>query len=249
MYSFHAAVQNFTLRDALGSDLSGTLKSLHDMGMRYCETAGLYGLSPAEARDLFDKNGLQAIGAHYGLDHLEVSFDAVVHEAQAMGFDFVVLPWIGQDIYGGGWAQVADRLNRLGKRYRQEGLELLYHNHSFEFDLENGKPGYDILMEGAEAFGFELDVYWCFAAGFDPVDYVRRLSGRLPLAHFKDGIPGNKPEHVPCGQGKIDWSPLLDACEEAGVKYGIIELDESPIDPIEAVRQSLEFFVSRGVPA
>ncbi len=249
MYSFHCAVQNFTLRDAFGSDLNGTLKILHDMGMKNCETAGLYGLSAEQAKNDFAKQKLQAIGAHYGLGQLEDGFDAVVHEARTLDYNYVVLPWIGNDVFGAGWALVADRLNVLGQRYRQEGLELLYHNHSFEFELENGKPGFDILMEGAEAFGFELDVYWCFAAGFDPADYVRRLSGRLPLAHFKDGIPGNKPEHVPCGQGKIDWAPILDACEEAGVKYGITELDESPIDPIEAVRQSLEFFVSRGVPA
>ena len=45
----------------------------------------------------------------------------------------------------------------------------------------------------------------------------------------------------------MDWDAILPEAQDAGVQYGAIELDESPGDPIDAVRKSFEFFYGKGL--
>jgi hypothetical protein len=40
---------------------------------------------------------------------------------------------------------------------------------------------------------------------------------------------------------------VLEACRKAGVKFGAVELDESPASPLDAIRTSYDFFASKGV--
>jgi hypothetical protein len=45
----------------------------------------------------------------------------------------------------------------------------------------------------------------------------------------------------------MDYDAILSAAKAANVEFGAIELDESPIAPIEAVKQSYEFLKSKGL--
>ena len=45
----------------------------------------------------------------------------------------------------------------------------------------------------------------------------------------------------------MDFDAILPVAQEIGVQYGVIELDESPGDPIDAVRKSFEYFYSKGL--
>ena len=44
----------------------------------------------------------------------------------------------------------------------------------------------------------------------------------------------------PVGEGNLNWRRIIEACKKAGVKYGFVEMDETIIDPFEAVRISLQ---------
>src|SRR5687768_3827237 len=48
-------LQLYTVRDAAGKDLDGTLAQIAAAGYRLVETAGMYGRSGADLRALFDK--------------------------------------------------------------------------------------------------------------------------------------------------------------------------------------------------
>ena len=62
---------------------------------------------------------------------------------------------------------------------------LLYHNHDFEFvTMPDGSFGLDYMYSHipAEHLATELDTCWVRVAGQDPAAYVRKYTGRAPIA-------------------------------------------------------------------
>jgi sugar phosphate isomerase/epimerase len=149
-----------------------------------------------------------------------------------------------------GWATVAKRFEPIGAKLRDLGFVLAYHNHNFEFALENGKPGLDVLYEAADPalLKAQIDAYWVLYGGGDPASYIRKLKGRVPLVHLKDGKKGGPNAHfLEVGQGDVDWDDVLAACKESEVDFGAIEQDSSERDSMESARMSVEFLRARGI--
>lgn len=233
------AVQLFTLRDLLEQDLVGTLEKVSYSGYHYVETAGFYGRTAKEFRQLLEDCGLEAIACHVGLGDVENDLAATAKSALDLGASWLVVPWIGKADYESGWAQFGKRLGEISESVIQNGLKFAYHNHDFEFADENGEPGFQILWNSApETVEVELDVYWAEFAGFNPESVLRNLAGRVPLVHFKDGKGG---KHTPVGQGDLDWDGIIKACKTIGSEYAIVELDDCPKDPIECIAESYDF--------
>lgn len=239
------SVQLYTVRDALSSDLAGTLGQIKKIGLEYVELAGMYGRSATEWKTMLNEEGLLASGAHIGLELLQADLDTVISDAKTIGFEYVILPWVDSSKYAGNWSELGKSLEPIGERLRNEGLTLAYHNHAFEF--EGG--GLDALYAAAspEFVKAQLDLAWVQIGGENPSEYIRKMSSRVPLVHLKDYDPSQTPQWRPAGQGIVDWEPILAACDEANVQFGSLELDESPGDPIVAVRQSYEFFAEKGL--
>lgn len=243
------SVQLYTLRDQCAEDLPGTLKAVGDMGLNYVELAGLNGRSAAEFRQILDDNGLKSSGAHVGLGDLDGDFDKIIDTYKTIGVDLLIVPWIGKDVYEKGWGLFAERMNSMGERVQSAGLQLGYHNHSFEFEMENGRPGLDVFYDSAnpDLVKAQIDVYWVMDGGQDPASYVRKLKGRVPTVHLKDGDGKQPPTYLAGGEGVIDWDSVLQACQEAGVEYGSIELDTCIRPALSMVQESVEFFRSKGI--
>jgi sugar phosphate isomerase/epimerase len=96
---------------------------------------------------------------------------------------------------------------------------------------------------------FELDVFWVKLGGVEPLDLIKKLSGRVSQLHLKDlkaGIPipsfGSVPDDAfqELGDGIIPMEPLIVAAQPAGVQHCHVEQDQSP-DPIASIRQSLAY--------
>ncbi|MBS1724358.1 MAG: sugar phosphate isomerase/epimerase [Armatimonadetes bacterium] len=241
------AVQLFTLRDLLAEDVNKTLAGVSYSGFNFVETAGTCGLSVQEFASALEDNGLEAVATHVGLDAVEQNLDETAEEAMALGAEWIVVPWVPRDAYADGWAAFAERLGTASERVLAKGLQLAYHNHDFEFVEENGTPGYEILWDSApETLEAELDVFWAHAAGHDPADWLRRLAGRVPLVHFKDG---KGEQHVPVGEGDLDFVEIVKAARTVGVEWAIVELDHCPRDPLECVAASFDYLRSLGVEA
>ena len=238
------SVQLYTLRDALAMDIRGTLSQVADMGIEYVEIAGLGSATVEEWAEILGDLGLKASGSHIMPDVVENDFDAVLHQAKTLNFKYVVVPWAGEAQYGAGWDLFGQRLNAIGEKLSQEGLELLYHNHDFEF---KGTDNLKVLYANADPanLGAEVDVAWVQLGGHEPAAYVTELGDRVKILHLKDYNAENTPRWTPAGQGTVDLAGVVAAAPRA--EFGIIELDESPIDPIEAVRQSAEYLKGLGL--
>ena len=96
----------------------------------------------------------------------------------------------------------------------------------------------------------EMDCYWVARAGKDPVDYMKRYPGRIPILHLKDMKAGVTPttditqrrrRFTEVGRGTIDWKRIFQAAPEAGVKHGFVEQDKCDGPPMESAKISYEY--------
>ena len=242
------SVQLYTVRDALAQDYVGTLKKLRDIGLEYVEGAGNYGGGTAEeGKKILDDLGLKASGSHVGIDALQSDLDTVIATHKTLECPYVIIPYLGADDRD--YAKLAATVAPIGTRLKAEGLTLCYHNHDFEFVEIDGTTGLDLLYAktNPNLLQAELDLAWIQIGSQDPAAYIRKYATRTPLVHLKDFDPNATPRWRPAGEGVVDWDACLAACNEANVQFGAIELDESPGDPIDAVRKSFEFFKAKGL--
>lgn len=248
-----AAVQLYTVRDALGSDLHGALRALADIGIVEAELYGLngpenatmFGMPTPSLKRAFDDAGIRVPMTHVG-GNLE-NTQAIAEIARALGISAlcVALPSEFSGTVEGRFAMVpaksreqldklAEKLNRVGREYRDRGLTFGYHNHHIEFMPVDGVVPYDYLLSNTDPalVKIELDIGWLAAAGVDPVAYLRRHAGRVIACHLKDydaSIVTDVPQRklVPPGAGSIDFAAVLAAMNDTGVAHGFIEVDLS----------------------
>lgn len=139
--------------------------------------------------------------------------------------------------------------NEVAKIYASEGFKVTYHNHRFEFCRIDGyKTLMDILVEelDPENISFVLDTCWVSAAGGDPVDWMKKLAGRIDILHLKDMTlsikEGNPHQVTEVGYGNLSWDPIMKTAEEIGVKYYVVEQDDHfDGGPINALCKSAAF--------
>jgi sugar phosphate isomerase/epimerase len=256
------AVQLYTVREALGRDLRGALRSLREIGIVEAELFGLngpesatlFGLPARDVKRAFDENGIRLPISHVGGDLANTA--AIAEIARTLGLEAlcVALPSEFSGTVDGRFAMVpaqsraqldslVEKLNRVGREYRDRGLTFGYHNHHIEFTRVDGVVPYDYLMSNTDPnlVKIELDVGWLATAGVDPVSYLRRHAGRVIACHLKDydaSIATDVPQRklVAPGAGRIDFVAVLAAMRETGVPHGFIEVDVSD-DPFGDVRR------------
>jgi sugar phosphate isomerase/epimerase len=234
------SLQLYTLRERTARDMLGTLRAVAEMGYRAVELAGYGGVPVADVRPALDEYGLRAVSSHVPLRDWDSGAQQVFSDLHALGCAHAVVP-IAPDGYREdeeAVARLAQRLNRLGESCRSEGLRFSYHNHDFEFARVGSATLLDVLVRETDPrlVGLELDVYWARYAGVDPAALIRNLANRISLLHLKDMTPERS--DAPVGEGTLPWPDLLQAGDDAGVEYYIVEQDH-PENALEDVRTSL----------
>src|SRR5688500_20367492 len=93
-----AAIQLYTLRDLTAKDFAGTMKQVAALGYKFVEVAGYGNLGNAKAaRKALDDAGLKATSGHYAIDLLEKNIEQVLADAEVLGIDTVVCPFLPDD--------------------------------------------------------------------------------------------------------------------------------------------------------
>ena len=242
----------YTVRDSMMKDARATLAKVAQAGYVNVESAGynngkFYNLSPTEFKALLDELHLTPISAHQGSVTFE-NADKQIADLKEAGFKYFVIPVppMGTFSYDavnkrmgmkGGAKALAETLNILGKKCKDAGLELLYHNHDFEFNKdEEGNVVLDYLLEHCDKsiVNFQMDLYWVTKAGQDPVDYFKRYPGRFKIWHVKD--MDDQGRFAPVGKGHIDFKRVLAEKKLSGMQYYYVEQDacfnETPLEAI-----------------
>lgn len=245
-------LQLWSVRDAMGSDVQGTIEKVGQIGYTYVEAAGyndgqFYGMSPADFKALLEKNGLKMKGSHTGLnlpdsagwDNAMQWWDECIAAHMAAGAEWIVKPSMGGDAYRSldTLQRYCDYFNAVGEKCNAAGIRFGYHNHAHEFDTElDGQLFYDYLLQHTDPSKvmMELDLYWIKQGGKEAVDYFNRYPGRFELYHVKD-----ETELGPTGT--MDFKPDFENAAKAGMKNYVVEVERYNFDPIESVRMSYDF--------
>ena len=99
------------------------------------------------------------------------------------------------------------------------------------------------LVERTEAalVDFELDTYWTYKAGHNPVRYFERYPGRFRLVHVKDMDDTPRRGFTEVGRGVIDFQTILAAADRAGVRYYLVEQDETRGSALDSIAASYAY--------
>jgi sugar phosphate isomerase/epimerase len=184
---------------------------------------------------------LQAASTHVALANLEQDLEREITYCLDIGCSFLVVPWLAPELRSAeGMRALAPRFNEMGRRCRERGLNFGYHNHAFEFAESDGHYLLDILLDETDpAFvALELDTYWAAFAGVDPVAYLQQHAGRVPLVHLKDMTPERTFTQV--GEGTLDIQGIIQAAQQGGTQWFVVENDAPTIPSLESARRSYE---------
>ena len=154
---------------------------------------------------------------------------------------------------------------------KEQGIDLYYHNHHFEFCRHGGKYLMDIIKENTKYLGFELDIHWIHRGGVDPIKFINQYAGRIRLLHLKDYriIPMTMEENADfntkegmmkayaamndivqfaeVGEGSLDIPGCIEAGLAGGSEYFLVEQDLSyGRDPFDCLKTSHDNLVKMG---
>lgn len=270
MTALPVALQLFTVRDFLEKDLCGGLQRVKTIGYDYVELAGLYGIEPKYYREALDAAGLKAVCAHVPFDELAGDTAAVVDKYIYLGCDkYIAIPYLGEGMRPGDpdYDKTLEKIADIAAVCASKGVQLLYHNHDFEFvKMSDGSFGIDYMYKSVPALATEFDTCWVKVAGQDPVAYIRKYAGRTPVVHLKDFV-GAKAENMyeligtdqakaekssvfefrPVGSGVQDFPAILKASRESGADYVVVEQDSSyGMTSLQSAKSSRDYLRSIG---
>lgn len=233
-------VQLYTLRNEMRADPEGTLARIAELGFSEIEWWGEFGRTPAQLRALLDRHRLRAPAWHLAPEQLEPArLDETLRTAETMGHRHCIVAWTAPAQRNAeGFARIGQLLSRAGRRLARADIRTGYHNHDFEFARAEGGDGgadrgtlWDVLIENTDpsVVDIELDCYWAFKAGHDPIAMLVRYRHRITHLHIKDSAGAPDHRQVDVGDGVIDWKRLLEVATAGRVKHAFVEHD-SPAD-------------------
>jgi sugar phosphate isomerase/epimerase len=254
-------LQLYTVRDAMQKDPAGTIAKVASLGFNsvenatYTGTQTFYGMDAKTYAKLLKDNGLINPSGHYrwGFDEkggvmkgtMLHEWDKAVEDAATVGLKYMVCAWLSPDERGGldQYKKLAAACNAAGETCKKAGIQFCYHNHDFEFEKEDGKYKWDVLLAEADKdlVKMELDLYWATRAGMDPVALFDQSPGRYPLVHMKDMDKTEKKAFTEVGNGVIDFKRILKDKKTAGLKYFFVEQDICPGSPFDSISQSIAY--------
>ena len=259
-YRANIGIQLYTMRDAMKKDTAGTIKAIAEAGYKQGE---MYGFPNCD--DMIKAShdhGLAMNSTHFEWetavnpsDEGFSDFKKIVEKANKIKLTHLVVPYLhGKDRKNlDGYKRVAGNLNKAAVVAKKAGIQLAYHNHSFEYQPMGGSNGFEVFIkEFAPEMKFELDVFWVKAGGVDPVGLIKKLSGRVSQLHLKDlkaglklPIYGGMPKEAfkELGNGMIPMESIIEAGKAAGVAHCHVEQDHSP-NPLASIKESVAYLKS-----
>ena len=269
------AVQLYSVRDEMEKDFYGTIKAMKEIGYDGVEFAGLFGKNPEEIKAFCEEIGIVPISAHVPYYDMLENPEAVLADYVKIGCKYVVVPYLTEECRPGteGFAATVEGIRKIGQAAKAMGIQLLYHNHDFEFVKIDGEYALDVLYSTVpeDLLKTEIDTCWVNVAGVNPAEYLEKYEGRAPVVHLKDfkksegkqgklyeliGIEDEAGEDededafsfMPVGHGMQDMPEILSACEKAGAEWVVVEQDNPAKGntPVNSVTLSREYLKTLG---
>ena len=237
-------LQAYTIRNYLGGecDMVDAFRKVKEAGyssvqlfgpLDECEKrgraaieAGLRVLGTTGPTKIFFENPDETIAMHKRLGAIDVGIGGASCKTLAELREFI------------------EQANEFNKKVREAGMTFSYHNHSYEFELLEGKLIFDELLAGLDpTVKFVLDTYWVQVGGGDVRHWIKKLKGRVDIVHLKDvKVIWGAPSFAAVGEGNMWWEGIIPLAKECGASYFVVEQDDcKDDDPMDCIIKSSEY--------
>ncbi|WES63543.1 sugar phosphate isomerase/epimerase [Microbacter sp. GSS18] len=277
-------LQLFSVRQSLAADPWGTLEKLAALGFRTLEAANHsartdpgvgFGVDAASLRDRLADLGMSIVGCHINPLDVDILPRALDYQAELgnlqFGCDIEFYPYGDRDYV----LRRAEIFNQVGALAAERGMRFYYHNHFQEFQRFGDDLVYDLILENTDPdlVKLELDTYWIYRGGHDPIEWMRKCADRVVLSHQKD-FPADAPQPLNLFDGVISPTenitqevfegrkdplcfteigtgilPIQDILDEVATlpsfDYMFLEQDHTQLSELDSVAQSRTAFTSR----
>ncbi|MGC4191746.1 MAG: sugar phosphate isomerase/epimerase [Thermomicrobiales bacterium] len=277
-------LQLYSVRNELKRDPWGTLAAVAEAGFTQLEAANHnasndpgvgFGVGARDLRNQLDALGLSIVGCHINPLHLDILPGVLEYQAELgntqFGCDIEFFPYNDRDYV----LRRCETFNQVGALAKERGMRFYYHNHFQEFQRFGDEYVYDIILANTdpELVFLELDTYWMYRGGQDPIAWMNRFPERIILLHQKDfpadarqllnlfdGVvsPTENIDHdvfvdrkdplafTEIGTGILPIQDIIDAASRLpNLDAMILEQDHTTLPEIESIRRSKEAFTSR----
>ena len=277
-------LQLYSVRNTLAQDPWGTLAQIAEAGFKHLEAANHnarndagvgFGVGAAEFRSRLDELGMSIVGCHINPLDLDILPAALDYQAELgniqFGCDIEFYPYGDIDYV----MRRCEVFNEVGRLAKERGMRFYYHNHFQEFQRFGDDFVYDLILENTDPdlVKLELDTYWMYRGGQDPIAWLEKCGDRVVLLHQKD-FPADAPQPLNLYDGVIDPNENIDralfrdrkdtrcfteigtgvlpiqaiidaASALPSIDYLILEQDHTAMDEIESIKTSRNAFATR----
>ncbi len=231
-------IQLYTLRDFCQNpeDFDSTLAYLAELGVNDVQISAIGPIEPTIQKEILTKYNMTVCVTHKPFDRFINDTDNLIEEHRII--DCYALGLGAASDEHRGTKEAVDafiaKINSFADKLKVNGMTFNYHNHDFEFKpLDTGETMIDYLINNTDpdVFHFIPDVAWIHYAGADPVEYLKKMKGRVKVCHFKDyNIINGERKFCTLGEGKVDLKACYEACKELDIPYIMYEQDIDWID-------------------
>lgn len=248
------AAQMYTLRQftKTPSDIATALAKVKAIGYDAIQISAFGPIDASELAKMLDGEGLVVASTHTKWEMFTDEIDGVIEEHRMWGCKHPAIGGMpGQYRNPEGVVAFAKLAEDVGRKLTVAGMDFSYHNHNFEFQKVGPKTWLEVLYDSTDPryLKAEIDTYWVQAGGGDPAEWIRRMSGRMPILHLKDMTMGDDGQRMAeIGEGNLNWPAILAAAKEAGVEWYCVEQDQCyDRDPFDSLKISVENLHAMGL--
>jgi sugar phosphate isomerase/epimerase len=268
-------LQMYSVRGEMSRYALDTISAVIDIGYHHLEFANLrqgdvgigFDADPQELRSTIQTAGAEVTSCHlWGID--ESRLDELIEFHQALGTRYLVSKFLYRDLDA--IIDMAKQFVRVGDKFRQAGIRHTVHTSLMR--SQDGRTDLDELLDRvpAELIDVELDTYWAYRSGLDPVELMKRHGERIRILHLKD-LPAhirqpvnivatwpddfpNLPEYyyantdyiepdnfIEVGDGVLPLQKMIDAANQyCRAEYVLVEQDFTKLTELDSVSRSLD---------
>ena len=223
--------QFYSIRDntQTAEELYRTFKRIKEIGYEVAQMSAICEIDAELLKSYSEEFALPITCTHSAYDRIINDTEKLIEEHKTYGCPTIGLGYMPNEYHGEGIYEFIKAIKEPLEKIKAAGLNFAYHNHAFEFEKVDGKIIYDILIDELPELDFIIDTYWVKYAGYDVMEYIKKIGAhRIKNVHLKDMKTEPQGDICPCGDGIIDFEPIIRMCNEMGIVNALVEQDNAP---------------------
>jgi len=243
-------LQTFTIRSFMQheEDVEQTCKKLQEMGIKYLELAYVpFTLEYAKILQKYLlKYDLKVISSQLKLSVIQSKYSEIIAIHKLLNIHYMAISVIPfRYLLSGplGLKRLGKIVNKLGQTLQDEGIQLLFHHHNYEFVHFGKKTAFDYIIEYFDPDVVQIlsDTYWIQKGGYDVVSFLTQYSSHIKALHLR-GFIDNHDSNLE--ENSMEFKEVMEYAITHNFYYGVIE--QNTKQPFEEINKSIRVIVQNG---